>query len=85
MTKIILPVTLFLANLSALASTPKNLDDLLKKVKEERIEGHKKLSEREQRFTRERNRQRQLLAEEAKKLKALEKISDRLQGSFEKK
>ena len=82
--KTILISFFLLSSFSILATSPKNLDELLQKVKEERINDRKNLSEREQRFVRERNRQRQLLAEETKKLKALEKISTQLQSNFEK-
>ena len=77
-------VSFFLLSFSIIAAPPKNLDELLQNVKEERINDNQKLSEREQRFVRERNRQKQLLTEETNKLKALEKISVQLQKNFEK-
>ena len=84
MTQTILFFSLLLSTVTTLAASPKNLDELLNKVKTERLNNQKQLTEREQRFIRERNRQRELLAQEVKKLKALEKISARLQKNFEK-
>ena len=77
-------IALLTVSFSTLANTPKSLDELLRKVQDERVKNLKKLSQREQRFVQERNKQKQLLAKEIKTLKELEAISARLQRDFEK-
>ena len=66
------------------AEEVKNLDQLLNKVREERILRKKKLSQRERRFIEEKNARKKLLNREEAMLRRLEKISAQLQKDFEK-
>ena len=84
MKKLLVSLTFLTTSLSTFANVPKNLDELLKKVKDERVSNQKNLSDREQRFISERNKQKKLLAKEVKTLKELENISAKLQRDFEK-
>lgn len=69
---------------SVQAEAPKNLDQLLAKVKKERVSKQKELTAREQKFVSEKNKQAGLLATAQKELAALEKRTAQLQNVFEK-
>jgi len=62
---------------------PKNLDELLLKVKKERIDNQKQLSQREAKFLKEKKEQASALAIQKKELKRLEEITAQLQKKFE--
>ena len=66
------------------AEAPKNLDELLAKVKKERVSKQKELTMREQKFVSAKNKQSSLLAQAKKELAALEKKTVQLQNAFEK-
>lgn len=66
------------------AEAPKNLDQLLNKVKEERIAKKKVLSAREKKFMAEKSKQAALLMAAQKELDSLNAISAKLQSDFEK-
>ena len=60
------------------------LDDLLKKVLEERKYEQKEFQERENQFKKEKNKRQTLLNQAAKELKKAEELSQRLTAEFEK-
>lgn len=80
---IVLASSLLIAG-SVQAEAPKNLDQLLAKVKKERVSKQKELTAREQKFVSAKNKQAALLAEAKKELAALEKKTAQLQTVFEK-
>lgn len=83
--KLLLPIIagVFLSQ-SALAEAPKNLDQLLAKVKKERVSKQKELTQREQKFVSEKNKQASLLAKAQAELKALQAKTAKMQTVFEK-
>jgi biopolymer transport protein ExbB len=80
---IVLASSLLIAG-SVQAEAPKNLDQLLAKVKKERISKQKELTAREQKFVSAKNKQAALLAQAKKELAALERKTAQLQKVFEK-
>jgi len=83
MRSLLLTITLITTVNSFAQSAPKNLDELLLKVKRERIENKKQLSQREAKFLKEKKQQASALATQKKELKRLEAITAKLQKSFE--
>ncbi len=83
MRNLLLTLTLLTTGASAFAQAPKNLDELLLKVKKERIDNRKQLSKREAKFLKEKNKQSAALATQKKELKRLEAITAQLQKKFE--
>lgn len=81
---LIVLVSSFVLATAVQAEAPKNLDQLLAKVKKERISKQQELTAREQKFVAEKNKQAGLLAEAEKELAALERKSAQLQKVFEK-
>ena len=63
---------------------PKNLDELLAKVKKERIDNKKELTKREQKFLAEKSKQQSALNAKKAELKKLEAITAKLQATFQK-
>ncbi len=82
MRNLLLTLTL-VTGANAFAQAPKNLDELLLKVKQERIDNRKQLSARESKFLKEKNKQSAALATQKKELKRLEAITAQLQKKFE--
>ena len=68
---------------NSFAQAPKNLDELLLKVKKERIDNKKQLSQRESKFLKEKNKQASALAAQKAELKRIEAITAKLQREFE--
>ena len=73
-----------LLSTQAFAQTATNLDQLLAKVKEDRIAQKKELKEREAKFLSDKNKQASLLSKAKAELKKLEAESARLQKDFQK-
>lgn len=63
-------------------AAPKNLDELLLQVKKERVDMKRELTQREQRFVKEKNKQASLLAQAKKELARQEAITKKLQAEF---
>ena len=83
MRSLLLTLTLLSSATIFAQGTPKNLDELLMKVKKERIENKKQLSARESKFLKEKKEQASALAAQKRELKRLEAITAQLQKKFE--
>ena len=65
-------------------NSPKNLDELLKKIKEDQISNRLELKKREQLFLQTRNKQKALLKKAKSELLEQERLLSQLQSEFEK-
>ncbi len=82
-TLILLCLLCSMTPLKLLAEAPGNLDELLEQVKQERTLEKKELEQREMRFKKARDKQKQLLAAAENQLKKDELRGERLKSSYE--